>query len=156
LIELLVVVAIIAILAGLGFAGVNGALKTAKRGEVRAMANQIKLALSAYYAEYGVYPPTTKSDTSFLEIMSPTKTNANNRRGIRFLEVPNKFTNSSGIVTPLNFYKNSVQTNFAIRVDTNYDGRLELDLGSGKTNISGSAAVWVLDPDNPDKVIGTW
>jgi prepilin-type N-terminal cleavage/methylation domain-containing protein len=159
LIELLIVIAIIAVLAGLGFAGVNGALKTARKTEVRAMANQIKLALSAYYAEYGVYPTATNTDSVFLGMMSPSGQSVaptNNRRGIRFLEVPDKFTNGNGIVTPRRFYTNDVQTNYQVRVDANYDGRLDLDLPGGRTNISGSVAVWVLDPDNPNKVIGTW
>lgn len=159
LIELLVVIAIIAILAGLGFAGVSGALKSARKAEVRAMANQIKLALSAYYAEYGVYPNFTNANSDFLIMMSPTGTGTapiNNRRAIRFLDVPDKFTNATGIVTPRNFYSDERQTNYNIKVDTNYDGRLLLDLPGGRTNIGGSAAVWVEDPDNLNKVIGTW
>jgi prepilin-type N-terminal cleavage/methylation domain-containing protein len=159
LIELLIVIAIIAILAGLGFAGVNGALKTARKTEVRAMANQIKLALSAYYAEYGVYPSYTNANSAFLVMMSPANAGAaptNNRRAIRFLDVPDKFTNATGIVTPRGFYPNNVQSNFNIAVDTNYDGRLDIRLGSGTTNIGGTAAVWVQDPDVANKVIGTW
>ena len=159
LIELLIVIAIIAVLAGLGFAGVNGALKTARKAEVRAMASQIKLALSAYYTEYGVYPTNTSSDTAFLSMMAPTNASVaptSNRRGIRFLDVPPKFTNANGIVTPPKFYPDNKQINFRIKVDTNYDGRLILRLGSSTTNIGGTAAVWVDDPDNTTKVIGTW
>jgi prepilin-type N-terminal cleavage/methylation domain-containing protein len=155
LIELLVVIAIIAILAALGFAGVNGALKSARKAEVRAMANQIKLAISSYYAEYGVFPPgVTNTDTVFLRTMAPTNSLPENRRGIRFLEVPDKFTNSAGIVTPANFLSDKTRTNFTIKVDTNYDGRLTV---SGVfTNMSGSVAVWAPDPDDNKKVIGTW
>ena len=159
LIELLVVIAIIAILAGLGFAGVSGALKSARKAEVRAMANQIKLALGAYYAEYGVYPNFTNADAAFLTTMSPPSTGTaptNNRRAIRFLDVPDKFTNATGIVTPRGFYPNNAQSNFNIAVDTNYDGRLDIRLGTGTTNIAGTAAVWVQDPDTTNKVIGTW
>jgi prepilin-type N-terminal cleavage/methylation domain-containing protein len=159
LIELLIVIAIIAVLAGLGFAGVSGALKSARKAEVRAMANQIKLALGAYYAEYGVYPTYTNANSDFLLMMSPANAGAaptNNRRAIRFLDVPDKFTNATGIVTPRGFYPNNVQSNFNIAVDTNYDGRLDIRLGSGTTNMAGTAAVWVQDPENPAKTIGTW
>ena len=152
LIELLVVIAIIAILAGLGFAGVNGALKTARKAEVRAMANQMKAGLSAYYADYGTWPTnTTKTDAAFLRLMDGTDT-TNNRRGIRYLEAPAKFTNSSGIVTPKNFFK-SGQSNFVVVLDTDYNGKINLPDG---TNTSGSVAVYVTDPDNASKYIGTW
>ena len=163
LIELLVVIAIIVILAGLGFSGVSGALKTARKAEVRAMANQIKLGITAYYAEYGTYPRTVagnsdtpfQANTDFLRAMMGSNNVASvpNRRGIRFLEVPAKFTNSSGIVTPAKFYS-SGQRQFNIVVDGNYDGRISV--ANALTNASGSVAVWVPDPDTPTKFIGTW
>ena len=151
LIELLVVIAIIAILAGLGFAGVNGALKTARKSEVRAMANQIKLGMISYYAEYGTYPTNLKTDTAFLATM--TGGTNGNRRGIRFLEVPGKFTNATGIVTPLRFYP-SGQSNFTLIVDTNYDGKIRLPGQSQDTG--GNVAAYVTDPDSSTKYIGTW
>lgn len=153
LIELLVVITIIAILAGLSFAGVNGALKSARKAEVRAMATQIKGALSTYYADYGVWPAgVTRTDANFLRIMDGSDTN-NNRRGARYLEVPPKFTNSTGIVTPKNFYT-AGQSNFIVVLDTNYDGKIRLPGQSADS--SGSAAVYAVDPDSSTKYIGTW
>lgn len=154
LIELLIVIAIIAILAGLGFGAVGGALKSAKKAEVRTMANQIKLALTSYYAEYGTYPPVSTSDANFLSAMTGSSAVATipNRRGIRFLEVPPKFTNASGIVTPKGFNK-AGQVPYSIVTDTNYDGKIQLP-GSGEA--SGSIAVYVADPLKPGNYIGTW
>jgi prepilin-type N-terminal cleavage/methylation domain-containing protein len=154
LIELLVVIAIIAILAGLAFPAVQGALSSARNAEVRSMANQIKLAISSYYAEYGTYPNVTNANTSFLSAMtgSTNATGIPNRRGIRFLEVPAKFTNSSGIVTPPKFYSGT-QSNFSIVTDTNYDGRITLPDGK---EVSGSVAVWVRNPKQTNQFIGTW
>lgn len=151
LIELLVVITIIAILAGLSFAGVQGALKSAKKAEVRAMANQIKLGIEAYYAEYGYYPSATASDSTFLTTM--TGTNPQNLRGIRFLELPKKFTNSSGIVTPKNFYKNQEQ--FIIAIDTNFSGSISAPDG---TSISQGVAVGVKGTQSGDDTnwIATW
>jgi len=156
LIELLIVMAIIAILAGLGFGAVSGALKSAKKAEVRSMANQIKLALTSYYSEYGTYPPVQTTDSAFLTAMSGGSTVATipNRRGIRFLEVPAKFTNSSGIVTPRGFDKQNGQVNFSVIVDSNYDGKIQLP--GGGQEASGSIAVYVSDPDKPTNYVGTW
>jgi prepilin-type N-terminal cleavage/methylation domain-containing protein len=151
LIELLVVIAIIAILAGLGFAGVNGALKQGRKTEVRAMANQIKLAIESYYAEYGYYPSATASDATLLGILSGTDA-VNNKRAIRFMELPAKFTNSSGIVTPPRFYA-SGQSNFQIRIDTNFSGSINAPDGS---SIRQSVAVGIRDPDIANNWIGTW
>jgi len=154
LIELLVVIAIIAILAGLGFAGISGALNTSRKAEVRAMANQIKVAITAFNAEYGRFPTNTSTDTAFLNLMTGADAR-NNPRGIRFLEPPAKFTNNSGIVTPLKFYgRRGGQQNFTLVIDTDYDGRITLPGQQGPT--FGSVAVHVRDPQSPDKVIGTW
>jgi prepilin-type N-terminal cleavage/methylation domain-containing protein len=156
LIELLVVISIIAILASLAFPAVNGAIKSARKGEVRSMANQIKGAVSTYYAEYGVFPTNSESFATagqFIGTITGLSTN-NNRRMVRFMEVPPKFSNSSGIVTPLKFYKTG-QSNFTVVVDHNYDGIISVP---GPTNINASVAVYVNDPDDnsPTKVIGTW
>jgi prepilin-type N-terminal cleavage/methylation domain-containing protein len=153
LIELLVVIAIVAILAGLGFAGISGALNTGRKAEVRAMANQIKVAISAFNAEYGRFPTNATTDAAFLNLMTGSDTR-NNPRGIRFLEPPPKFTNSSGIVTPPKFYRNGGQSNFTLVIDTDYDGRITLPPPSGST--FGSVAVHVPDPTSQGKVIGTW
>ena len=152
LIELLIVIAIIAILAGLGFAGVNGALKTARKAEVRGMANQVKLALNSYYGEYGVWPPNvTKTDSRFVETMTGQRTNEN-RRAIRFLEVPKKFSSDGAIVTPPRFYEGD-RKQFSVVIDTNYDGRINIP---GQGEVDGSIAVYVADPDSANKFIGTW
>jgi prepilin-type N-terminal cleavage/methylation domain-containing protein len=56
LIELLIVVAIIAILAGLSFGALQGALKSSKRAQARNDVNQVASAVKAYTLEYGRLP----------------------------------------------------------------------------------------------------
>jgi prepilin-type N-terminal cleavage/methylation domain-containing protein len=156
LIELLVVISIIAILAALALPAMNGAIQTARKGEVRAMANQIKAALTTYYAEYGIYPTGTNTDANFVLMMTTNSTN--NRRGVRFLEIPSKFSNASGLVTPLKFFKTG-QSNFSFVCDTDYNGQISVPTapaGGATTNINASVAVWVADPFQTNKVIGTW
>jgi len=56
LIELLIVIAIIAILAGLGFGAVQGALNSSKRAQARNDVNQLAAAVKSYALEYGRLP----------------------------------------------------------------------------------------------------
>ena len=131
------------------------------------MAESIKTAVNAFYAEYSSYPTNTSGQTytttslEFLSIMSTTtNTNGGNTRGIAFLEVPPKFTNGVGgngdlgLVTPKGFY--SKMSNFFLAIDTNGTGVLTNTVGSTKYVVSSSVAVWVVDPKNANKPVGTF
>jgi len=162
LVELLVVVSIIGLLAGLAFPAITGAMKAGKKAEVAAMAEQIRTAVNAFYAEYSAYPTDSsglvfrKTTSDFLGAISSTNTNGGNSRGIVFLEVPPKFTNSDGIVTPAGFSKN--RTNFFILIDTENAGFVNPSQVSGvtNTNVPSSVAVWVMDPSIENKPVGTF
>ena len=156
LVELLVVISIIGLLAGLGLPAINGAIQAGKKAEVASMAESIKTAVNAFYAEYSAYPTNTSgaTDKTFLDLISTTNTNGGNYRGIAFLEVPPKFTNANGIVTPSGFYKG--QSNFFIKMDTTGAGVLTNTVGSSTYVVPASVAVWVVDPKNKDKPVGTF
>jgi len=162
LVELLVVISIIGLLAGLGLPAINGAIQAGKKAEVAAMAESIKTAVDAFYAEYSQYPSNTgKTDLNFLTLMTTTNstgTSAQNTRGIAFLEVPPKFTNSSGIVTPSGFCKNKAQSNFLVLIDTQGLGYVNPKSVSSVTNMNvpSSVAVWVVDPATNTKAVGTF
>jgi type II secretory pathway pseudopilin PulG len=151
-----VVISIIGLLAGLGLPAINGAIQAGKKAEVAAMAESIKTAVNAYYAEYSSYPSNTsgKTDLVFLNLISTTNTNGGNYRGIAFLEVPPKFTNANGLVTPSGFYK--AQSNFFLVIDTNGVGVLTNKVGSSNYVVASSVAVWVVDPKNANKPVGTF
>jgi len=161
-----VVISIIGLLAGLGLPAINGAIKAGKKAEVAAMAESIKTAVNAFYAEYSQYPTNasgqTYSNTSleFLGFMSTTtNTNGGNTRGIAFLEVPPKFTNASGIVTPKGFYSGTNQSNFLITNDIGGAGFVNPKLVSTtltNSNVPSSVAVWVVDPTTNTKAVGTF
>jgi type II secretory pathway pseudopilin PulG len=158
-VELLVVIAIIGLLAGLGLPAINGAIQAGKKAEVSAMAESIKTAVNAYYAEYSAYPSNAngKTDKDFLTLMSTTNTNGGNYRGIAFLEAPPKFTNSTGeLVTPTGFYSGGKQSNFSVAIDTNGVGVLTNRVGSSNYVVPSSVAVWVVDPKNANKPVGTF
>jgi prepilin-type N-terminal cleavage/methylation domain-containing protein len=166
LVELLVVISIIGLLAGLGLPAINGAIQAGKKAEVAAMAESIKTAVNAFYAEYSQYPTNASGRTytntilEFLGFMSTTtNTNGGNYRGIAFLEVPPKFTNASGIVTPIGFCKNKAQSNFLVLIDTQGLGYVNPKSVSGtltNSNVPSSVAVWVVDPTTNTKAVGTF
>jgi type II secretory pathway pseudopilin PulG len=163
-VELLVVISIIGLLAGLGLPAINGAIKAGKKAEVAAMAESIKTAVNAFYAEYSAYPTNSSGQTytntslEFLNLISTTNTNGGNSRGIVFLEVPPKFTNSTlGLVTPSGFYK--AQSNFFVLIDTGGVGFVNPKSVSGtltNANVPSSVAVWVVDPTTNTKAVGTF
>jgi type II secretory pathway pseudopilin PulG len=157
-VELLVVISIIGLLAGLGLPAINGAIQAGKKAEVSAMAESIKTAVNAFYAEYSQYPSNNgTTGYNFLQLMTTTNSTGvciQNTRGIAFLEVPPKFTNSSGLVTPSGFYK--AQSNFFLAIDTNGGGVLTNRVGSSNYVVPSSVAVWVVDPKNANKPVGTF
>ena len=159
--EILVVISIIGLLAGLGIPAITGAIQAGKKAEVAAMAESIKTAVNAFYAEYSYYPSNSSgvTDAKFLNLMSTTNTtgdSAQNYRGIVFLEVPPKFTNQNGLVTPAGFYKGGGRSNFSIAMDTQGVGYLTNKVGGSTYTSSVSVAVWVSDPQNPSKPVGTF
>jgi type II secretory pathway pseudopilin PulG len=160
-VELLVVISIIGLLAGLGLPAINGAIQAGKKAEVAAMAESIKTAVNAFYAEYSTYPSNTsgRTDLAFLNLISTTNTNGGNYRGIAFLEVPPKFTNATlGLVTPSGFCKNKAQSNFLVLIDTQGLGFVNPKSVSSvtNTNVASSVAVWVVDPTTNTKAVGTF
>ena len=162
LVELLVVISIIGLLAGLGLPAINGAIQAGKKAEVASIAESIKTAVNAFYAEYSQYPSNSgKTDRDFLTLMATTNSTAQNTRGIAFLEVPPKFTNATGIVTPRGFYSGTNRSNFFVLIDTGGLGFVNPKLVSGtltNTNVPSSVAVWVVDPKDAkgQKAVGTF
>ena len=161
--ELLVVISIIGLLAGLGLPAINGAIKAGKKAEVVAMAESIKTAVNAFYAEYSTYPANsngvvfTKTDVNFFGVMcTTTNTNGGNYRGIAFLEVPPKFINATnGLVTPQGFLIGK-SDNFNIGIDTNGAGVQTNQVGGKSFTNAASVVVWVSDPSDKNKPVGTF
>ena len=111
LVELLVVIVIIAVLAGAGFAAGNAAIQKAKRTTALATCTALESAVNGFYTEYGAMPKdgistdeTVKTDatgTTFLKVLlglEGTAANALNTRAIKFLSVREGKANKNGII----------------------------------------------------------
>jgi len=170
LVELLVVISIIGMLAGLAVPAVGGALASARKAKATSMAQQIRVAITQFNTEYGYFPTngmtagvgTTGADLALILIgdsNSATATSANPRR-LAFLEIPPEFTSnntvSNGIFTPKNLYNSGTnkgkQLAFNVAVDHDYNGQVSVP---GNASLNAGVAVWF--PDNRStNVVGTW
>jgi prepilin-type N-terminal cleavage/methylation domain-containing protein len=65
LIELIIVIAIITVLAGLLFPAFKGLLNSAKKTRAKNDLTQIATAVNGFYTEYGKYPTTSTADVTF-------------------------------------------------------------------------------------------
>ena len=170
LVEILVVVSIIGLLAGLSIPAVGGAMHAARKAKVTAMAQQIRTALTQFNTEYGYFPTNgmnqgvgTTSQTLALILTGSSSSTNDNPRQIAFLEVPQDFTfggagnvSNRGIVTPRGFYAGGAQSNLSVAVDHDYNGKVFVTNDGTRTEITASTAVWYVDPKNSRKTVGTW
>lgn len=127
LIELLIVIAIIAILAGLGFPALQGALNSGKKAQARNDVHQLAAAIKAFQLEYGRLPiTTTGSDTTNADnatvIEALTSSNALNPRGVVFFEPKIAKSGKGGLDAGV--YKDPWGNAYTIMLDTSYDNKI--------------------------------
>lgn len=150
LVELLVVISIIVILAGLSFPAVNGALDSAKKTHAKSNAVQIAAAVSAYDMEYGKLPTnsTGRVDADFMKILTGADTTYNSRSNV-FLEAQawkkgKGGTNSVGYCDPW-----SSNTPYSIALDNdNYDN--SINAGTNSQSLRKKVGVWNVPSSHPD------
>lgn len=110
LVELLIVIAIIMVLASLGFAGVQTAMRRAKTVQTLNIATNLNQAIQNYFDEYGSLPmvnatPTpiatnTGEGVNVLRVLlaqEGTGSNILNTKNVRYLEVRNAKARKGGI-----------------------------------------------------------
>ena len=143
LIELLTVIAIIAILAAIIIPTVGGARNSAIRAKTKAQFGQWAAAMELYRQEYGFYPAITsggKVDTTKFapelsgRTLAGTSVNENtaygNRKGLNFYALAIGDLDADG-TTLVDAFGN---TEIGVRVDTNRDGIINsADTGSWTT-----------------------
>jgi len=160
LIELLIVIAIIALLAGLAIPAVTGALQSGKKAQARNDVQQIAAAIKAFQLEYGRLPTSTVaandgaeswySDTEAAELFNAltAKNSELNPRGVVFLEARSTQNNKGGLSSEGVFY-DPWGKSYGIKLDESYNGKLEYygSGGWGNANIMSSALVVSFGPN---------
>ena len=149
LIELLAVIAIIALLAGLLMPAISQSQKAAKKASARGDIANLETAVSQYYQEYSVLPDYSSYST-LIECLQNAGSYSGAGRGIPFLDVQS----SPGS------YVNPWDQDYSVDLDngstgdtTAYDGQID-NAGPNSTTVYGNAAVWT-DVPNGD-VLTSW
>src|SRR5437588_10439207 len=163
--ELLFVIAIIAVLLGLAFPVFQGVLDRAKKVQAKNDVTQIVTAVNAFYTEYGKYPTVT-ADTIITSTSSPSNAdlmytlravsggNAINTRQIVFISPPdvkNPANPSLGIgtTTGAGQYYDPWGTPYLVEIDGNYDNQIAnpYTANAGATNLQIGVIAWSLGKD---------
>ena len=181
LVELLTVIAIIAVLMGILFPTINSAIESAKKTQAKNDELQIVNAVKGYYTEYGKYPVATppasgdftydsqngnSNDKLFNELRATSFATINPRK-IVFLEVPD----SKNLTQPEAKQKSGISSSgkyldpwgnaYIIRIDTDYDNTISNPYSSnaGNQTLSTGVIVWTKGRDGAggsnDKNSGT-
>jgi prepilin-type N-terminal cleavage/methylation domain-containing protein len=137
LIELLIVISIILILAGLAFPAVQGALESAKKAQARNDVHQIAAAVRAFHLEYGRYPTsevntggdggdfyTQANNNSVIRALMGQDADLN-PRNIVFLDAKTAKAKKGGVDISDYIFYDPWGTPYGIKMDNNYNGRTE-------------------------------
>jgi len=162
LMELLTVIAIIALLAGLLFPALSAAKRAAKEGAARVKINQMATAFRAYYNEYSLWPtnpsPAAVTNTIIWNGIFAGTDTTNNPRKIVFLEFKSGETSASGQI--LDPWSQPYNLGF----DTNYDNTIDvLGLSSvasssntNGANVNTAYIIWSTGDPKKTNMISSW
>jgi len=166
LIELLIVITMIAILAGLLFPAFTAIQNQAKRVQAKNDVTQIVTAVNGYYTEYGKYPIDTTvkgtgdatystDNNSLFDVLrnmtGTTPGNALNPRGIVFIQPPiSKVSNpaKAGLDSAGVWY-DPWGSRYVIMIDGNYDNQLPnpYTQNAGPTTLATGVIAWSFGTD---------
>jgi len=142
LVELLIVIAIIMVLASLGFAGVQTAMKRAKTVQSLNIATNVAQGIQSFYDEYGSLPSTSATAAEI---------NTNSGEGVTLLRV--LLAQEGGGTSALN----TKSINY-LSIKEAKGKKAGLDYGTGTTTVNGLYDAWgepyfiVFDDDYNDEI----
>jgi len=164
LIEILVVIAIIAVLLGLAFPVFQGVLDRAKKVQAKNDVTQIVTAVNAFYTEYGRYPTNETTDDKatygagsstsnilFRELRA--KSTLINTRQIVFITPAEDslLANPKGKIGSDDQFHDPWGTAYGITMDADYDSQVPNpytpDSGAGPAEIRQGVIAWSLGKD---------
>mgnify|MGYP002622036788 CR=1 FL=1 len=160
LIEILVVISIIAILAGLMFPAVKGVRNAARSAAAKNDTVQLTNAIKSFYVEYGHYPTDVFSGESsgtnnaaLIRCLTGSNVGGNTRM-IRYLEVSATSAKNRSGLDENGKWIDPWRQGYIAFADTNYDGEIEVSgvgsSGTSKVRISaGAASLGVPKSENP-------
>lgn len=172
LIEMLIVITIIGILAGISVPVVGGVMERARKVKVLSSIKDLQVAIKSYQTEYNRYPSTTtSSDTDATTdasngligtLQAQTASDPLNPRNIKFVDLPlgksfkgGEFRGGLDANTPPGLFDEWGQA-YRVIMDTNYDEKVHNpDQDNDDTNISTNSpvdlplgvAIYSLGPD---------
>lgn len=139
LIELLIVIAIIAILAGLAFPAMQGALGSGKKAQARNDIAQLVAAAKSFQLEYARLPVINQSGSDTTPapnqdvLAALTSSNVANPRGTVFFEPKQAKAGKGGLDGGV--YKDPWGTAYQFFLDFDYDGRIRRNNQTNFTTI---------------------
>lgn len=146
LIELLIVISIIAILAGLAFPAVQGALGQGKKAQARNDVNQLAAAIKAFQLEYGRLPASAASPSSGDVVKTLIGSNTQlNPRNLVFFEPKTAKSGKAG--WDGNKYVDPWGMEYTVLLDTGYSNRITTDVGAGSQTYFTTAIIMSAGPD---------
>jgi len=137
LIELLIVIAIISVLAGLAFPAMQGALNSGKKAQARNDIAQLAAAVKSFQLEYGRMPVIGSRTTDWPDapnkdiLTALTSSNEVNPRGTVFFEPKQAKAGKGGLDAGI--YKDPWGTAYRFTLDADYDNRIRVN---GQTNFT--------------------
>ena len=165
LMELLVVITIIMILAGISFPAAQGVLAKAKKTSAENMALQVRSGIAAYYTEYRRYPlpkgaasggdVTVRTNDTLMDILLGADGNKYNPRRIAFFAGKKAKGARNGLIMNSNGGGRLVdpwQEEFYVMIDTDYNNRVTAPFnkggsGSGSNEVPQNVIVWSTGED---------
>ena len=150
LIEMLVVVAVIAILIGILIPTIGTVMEKVKQSKTKAIINSLRLGIKQYESTYGFLPWTGENTDKFIEYTSGNGTNPLYDELLNTLEGNDKSLNPRGIKfldMSDSDYKDAWDEELNVVLDLDYNSSIDNSLIYGDGTKNTEIIIWSAGPD---------